>query len=134
MWCGDIVSPEQATAAGRDYGMQLQLLLAGESLNTAHLSFSARRACVLQLTWCHQKALVQCYPKNRDLRVHGAENLTSCMTGARYRGLFCKICGVHLLGAAADGGGPLKLVPLNVRAMHGVEWDQLNVTKHNGRD
>ena len=65
--------------------------------------------------------------------MHGADNLTSCTTGSHHKGLFCKTCGVHLLGAPPDGESPLKSVPLNLRAMHGVEWDELNVEKHNGR-
>ncbi len=71
---------------------------------------------------------------SENVLVHGAENLSSCTTGRKdERGMLCKTCGVHLLSATADSEGPLKLVSLNLRAMHGVEWDELSVTKHDGR-
>jgi hypothetical protein len=115
--------------------MRLRLLLARKFPTTAHALFvpiKSGGACVLLLTKRRSKALIQCYPSSENLRVHGAGNASSCTTGKGYSGMFCKTCGVHLLCAAADSEEPLKVVPLNLRAMHGVEWDELNVTKRDG--
>lgn len=48
--------------------------------------------------------------------------------------MFCKTCGVHLFRTAAEGESPWNVMPLNLRALHEVKLEELNVAKHNGRN
>lgn len=61
--------------------------------------------------------------------MYGADNLHTYTTSKGPGGQFCKTCGIHILGPDVDREGSVKVTPLNLRAVHGVKLEELNVTR-----
>lgn len=93
-----------------------------------------------------KNAIIGIYPDKSQVTITGRESTTEYQFGQKFNGSpFCKTCGVHVFGNLY--GPPKELVetwpearqqivkkklaiqPVNIRALHGVEWESLKITR-----
>ncbi|KIX09304.1 uncharacterized protein Z518_00383 [Rhinocladiella mackenziei CBS 650.93] len=100
------------------------------SLRTRPLSELMIRECNCSLCW--RKALIHCPVENQeDVRVSGVKEAVVVYKPEKLnQGLFCMNCGVQVVTRGQNGN----VYAVNLRTMHGVDWEEVEVGRAKGRE
>ncbi|CAG8959554.1 hypothetical protein HYFRA_00001455 [Hymenoscyphus fraxineus] len=85
---------------------------------------------------CTKNGYLNVYPKRKDVKIEGKENLTSYVfSKTSCAHLFCKTCGSSLMAsprASDEGGEEPEDIAVNVRGFDGIDLEKLQYQKYDG--